>query len=361
MPFAAVLGPHLLERDPPAARAAAGQPAWVALALALVQELLEGEDSAYAPYIDALPEHSASPVFWDVEEDLAALQASPVVPRVVARRKQLLEAYTAAERALEEEGASLGDEGEPLSFTLFAWAVSMVWARSFPCPTEAAGSCLVPLADALALATEGGERGWDTDEEEDETGEAAVFVVRVGERVSYAKGDVVFADFGQGATADLFLATGEVVLENPSDTLVLAAGDLAELGSQPLRGRNEELAERAAKERRLIAEQVLGYSLSEPLVLQADGVRPEVLKILRVATIDDELAANATSALEEVVAEIEENLELSDKRHAARVLETLRTVCRKGLAHYSTDLDTDEHSLRRAHNRPVPRPGSRAE
>ena len=25
------------------------------------------------------------------------------------------------------------------------------------------------------------------------------------------------------------------------------------------------------------------------------------------------------------------------------------------------DLDTDEHSLRRAHNRPVPRPGSRAE
>ena len=379
VPFSAVLSARSLASGSSALRRAAqGQPEWVALVLALLREVHLGEASEFAPYVDSLPEHAidAAPFSWEAA-DAAELQASPVRARAEAQRRHLLEAHTAVVRSLTAEptGANplTGEMGSELGFGAFAWAAAIVWSRSFACPLDAGGDeqgasaadgspvpCLVPLADALALAPEGGERGWEStaDEGELEAGEAgedsATFVFRVGQRVSYAPGDIVYADFGTRATAELLLATGEVILENPSDTFSLAAGDLAVAA-----GSSRE----AAIEKSLIAEQIAGASLSAPLVLQADGIRPEVLTLLRIATLDDELAAKGGNALEEVVTDIEELGADVDQSgagsvedaaaylgtpHEERALKLLRRLCLLALGRYGTSLEADEVQLAQA-------------
>jgi hypothetical protein len=182
------------------------------LLLFLVQERRLGAESAWAPYLDLLPESYAHvPVNFD-DATLRELQVSAVLPAIrslIASERHTFSELTARLGQLSAASAAL--LGAPLSQAEYTWAAGVLNSRRIWFNNE---GHLIPLLDAVNCRSVGASRPHRT--EPARSGDGCT----TRSARAFKAGDEVFEDYGQ-PNHIYFRFHGFTLDENPHDCVLV--------------------------------------------------------------------------------------------------------------------------------------------
>ena len=163
------------------------------------------------PYLRALPAGFDTPLFWN-QTELNELVGSSALATVAERLRTLEQDYGQLRGVLVDQLALFS--AEQFTFQRYAWATSVVWARSIMVSTgtgngTAMEPVLVPVLDGLQH-----DHRVNTSLRVDEAGQRLVFAATQ----DYAEaGSPVLINWGERPNAVLLLNQGQVNREREND------------------------------------------------------------------------------------------------------------------------------------------------
>mmetsp|Transcript_5355 Transcript_5355/g.5517 ORF Transcript_5355/g.5517 Transcript_5355/m.5517 type:complete len:595 (+) Transcript_5355:223-2007(+) len=298
---------------------------YLAIAMLLMHEKLEGGKSKWKPYIDILPTmKDVYPSYIWTEEELDMLKGSPVYAASKSLRKKLDREYESLVSTVLSRSPT---RFPPSSYTLslFLWAFTMLFSRAARLSSKAAGEelALVPYAD---LMNHNPYSNTYIDAQRSglpflsSTEEVALYADR-----SYKKFEQVFINYGEKGNADLLLLYGFALDRNPFNSVDVTVG----LSKQdPLYNKKMAYLNKSGK-----------GSTSVRFPLQLARYPSELVDFLRLLLVEPEDLG--MQPLESV--DFNEPISPSLER---RVLEALQDVCEGYLSSYPTSVEEDEGLMR---------------
>lgn len=250
-----------VQKDPDLAALAEDRSELVGLALFLIKERSKNESSPWHPLLKTLPLYSNSPLLW-TEEELTLLRGSPVLQRAQDRRVALLQEW----KSIKERIESMPSSSFPPSIfneESFLHAMSIIFARAIYLPT-AQCFALLPLLSAAAQRT-GSAGGAVVDYDLDREA-----VTLVAARPYAPQQEVKLYD-GR-PNGELFLATGTLEPNSPSDFMTLSASLVA--------------ADRLYTMKKQILEE-FGFESQAEFPIYEDRIAIQHLAYLRLARLTD--------------------------------------------------------------------------
>eukprot|EP00850_Spirogloea_muscicola_P003601 SM000014S00389 [mRNA] locus=s14:1005314:1008844:- [translate_table: standard] len=183
-------------------------PGWAEVAQLLLQELAEGEQSHWAPYLNILPRQVPLPIFLR-PEDVKNVQWHHMIEKIEQIRKSVTEAYNLLAPL---KAATLDDFGKG---RVAEWAASMVFSRAFTLPVgggaEFQDFVMMPFMDMI---------NHHYDNNADWMSQPVVHgKLEIVAKRSIKRGQEIFTSFGPRPNDNLFLYYGFLQEDNPFDII----------------------------------------------------------------------------------------------------------------------------------------------
>jgi len=238
---------------------------YIAIALLLMHERLQGEASFWRPYIDLLPttEEVGCSFTW-ADEELDFLDGSAAVDAARSLQNKVRAEYASLTESTLAPNAEKFP-AERYSFELFEWAMVMLFSRGISL-READCLALVPYADLLNHSPYSQSYFMSNTLTFSDEWEVVLYADR-----AFGKNDQVLVSYGQKSNAELLLLYGFVVDRNLFDEVELA------VGISPEDLRYEEKKD-------FLTQQGLGPRLGFPLLI--DRYSSELLQYLRLCCVN---------------------------------------------------------------------------
>jgi histone-lysine N-methyltransferase SETD3 len=312
---------------------------YAAIALHLIAEKNDGDDSFWAPYIAVLPtaDEIGCSALWEKEELEQFLDGSPLNNMSQYIRMRLGEEY----QSLKDTVMANNPDTFPLevfSLSAYEWAYAILFSRAakidgFPGLPEFV--CLMPYidlinhnpnADTYIVGMEEGVNVMGMGDKE------RFILVRADKY--YDQYEQVYISYGKKSNAQLLLLYGFCLERNAGDFLEVPMGHL--LDGDPL----------AEAKKRWLEYRKIPYDEAFPLY--RDRFVSEMMQFLRLLVIQPEdlgLPANAPDlVLDKALNSI--NFKRADAEVSERrALLILRGICEELLSKYGTTLDEDERLI----------------
>jgi [ribulose-bisphosphate carboxylase]-lysine N-methyltransferase len=115
------------------------------------QERARGADSAWAPYLAALPSTPPTPLCWH-DAELAALKGTTLADAVAAQRRGVAASWARLAPLAHAAARAAGVASPALDEADMAWATGVFWSRALAFPDLASLSAAAPDAPPTPLA-----------------------------------------------------------------------------------------------------------------------------------------------------------------------------------------------------------------
>lgn len=290
--------------DTTVAAVAEGRSELTGLALWIIAQRLQGNQSSWAPLLKALPAVVETPLLWSEEQRAELLRGSPVAQQSRERAQQLKEEWA----SIAEAAPNLPSGFDESSF-LAAMTVALAHAVYIP-----AASCFALAPGLSALRRSGSSSaasvGYDAD--------ASALTLSAGG--GYSVGDEV-AIYDPRPNGELCMSTGSVQAKNPSDFLTTEASLVA---SDRLYSIKKEVLDG------------VGFETPQDFPITVDGMPLQLLAYLRMARIVESAEFTRVNFEEDVI--ISPNNEYE-------VLQLLLADCRDRFTAYGDNMESDTKLL----------------
>ncbi|GES79519.1 SET domain-containing protein [Rhizophagus clarus] len=212
IPFSIIINDKIANKTLPYLKDLSSSYHYSSLIIFLIYERLLGEKSFYFPYINILPKHVNSLLYYDENEISYLLKGTDIENFVIERKLQLKKCYEEILESLPSDGILK----ENMSWELFLWAYSIVASRSFPNrlidPDDTESKkVLIPLADSLNHRPRQ-KITWQFSD-----GNSMRLIA--GETIECGK--EIYNNYGPKANRELLLAYGFCIKDNPDDWAII--------------------------------------------------------------------------------------------------------------------------------------------
>lgn len=288
---------------------AEGRSELVQLALWLMHERGEGEQSAYRPLVASLPQGTLSPLLWTEAERADLLRGSPILVEAENRLAALRKEWASIEELCAQDPSRFPPER--FTFDSFLRSFCVVLAHSTFLPS-AECFALVPLLGWAKKTCAAGACGVDYDPERGSVIVVADRMVRAGNEVALSDGR---------PNAEMLLACGSVETPNPADYLDFEASLVA--------------ADRMYQLKKQVVEQE-GFKDRQAFPVYEDRMPTQMLAYLRLSRVQDAgQLASVSFSKDTVVSQMNEY----------EILQLLMGDCRERLAQYKNNAEEDTKML----------------
>ncbi|RIA84403.1 hypothetical protein C1645_742343 [Glomus cerebriforme] len=212
IPFSIIINEKIAHKTLPFLKSLSSTCHRSSLIIFLIHEKLLERNSFYFPYINILPKHVNSLLYYDENEINSWLKGTDIENFVIEKRSQLKKDYEEILKALPSDGIL----SEKISWELYLWGYYIVTSRSFPNklidPEDAESTeALIPLADSLNHRPRQ-KITWQFSDRE-------YMRLVAGETIECGK--EIYNNYGPKSNKELLLGYGFCIKDNPDDWITI--------------------------------------------------------------------------------------------------------------------------------------------